>query len=900
MSEVQEQSQSIRDLAEALLVARVELEAAEKAAMEYAAAVEAGTKQAKIAEAAQIEANRAIARAAADAAAAALKAEADGSAAARRLAEAEKIAAREAAEAKSAAAKEAIEANRAIEAAERQRLQAVEEAAEKNAKLKELAVGALGGEETVEKYNKAKEALKMAGDASMGTGQRLIAGASAARFAAGTAGALAAGFAQFAAEARKASAELYLHEQRVRGLGPAYDGIRSATSGAADVQANFQLRQELLSRGFATTQAQATTLARAIREYAKERQVSQEQASAAIIAALDGDAQAAARFGVSIADASTSSERFAAITRQLADAQRGAAVATQDAAERARTQEEASGRAWATVKKFVYEVSGISMLDDAASGLVQAWDRLHSSTQAAATATTQLTTAQRTAFQVAENRKRLEELTAADAARALAAQQNAAALELQQLGERVTGLGRVVSAQEEYNAALTAANTIQRRAAETESEFNQRRLEATNNLIAAVRRKKEEQDHADDSARAQRELSMLAAQIRAHGGVVDARIRSLTPAQRYAEIQREIAEFAQRENESTTDSANRLTQLLQESEQMRQTMAQGANDARALTEAQRELADMLRDRDSLGAKLATVERQAGESALDRTRRLIEAQRELNALAQQGHEDAAAAFAQFREQTRERLALAAQKEEEERAAHNERARVWAEEQAAKDLSRQTQRADANEARFAAERADSLDQRLRESFGLAQEQSETVSQKMAEGAKTAASAIGELGTGAVNAMVAAATAGEDAGAAVAKYVDEWALAKAVQWSMQSAESFAGAGIAYLIRPDAVPGLLASGATYAALAAVAGITTLAIPNAQPARAGAGGVSGGGSTGLLGPATTRSESNMNAREPVQYTFNISGIMANEQTQEAIVGALRDASARGLIELGA
>lgn len=768
---------------------------------------------------------------------------------------------------------------------------AAEVAGQKLSKLKELSIGALGGEETVEKYNKAKEAVKLAGDSSLTTGQRMLAGGAAARYAAGAVGALATGFAQFADEARKASADLYLHEQRVRALAPAYDSIRSATGGAADVQANFTLQQELLARGFRTTEAQAASLARATREYARDNQVSQTQAAAAITAALDGDAAAAARFGVSLNGATTSGERFTAVTRQLAESQRGVAVATQDAAERARVQDEASGRAWATVKKYTYAISGIGAVDEALSGIVQLWDGATSSTRAATAATVGLTTVQQAQVRLAQERKALEEATLADTRRAAALQQSSAAEELQRLGERVSGLGRVVTAQEQYTQAVRDASLLSQRASESNDAFDARRLATTNALITAVRRKKEEQDRADESAQAQRQLSMLAAQIRAHGGIVDARIRSLTPAQRYAEIQREIADFSERENESTTAAANRLSQLFQESEQMRQSAQQSAQEARARGDAQRELNDLLNERENLNAKLATVERIAGESAVDRLRRLIESQRELNGLAQQGHTDAAAAFEAFRQQTRERLALDAQKTEEERTAATERARARADEIAAKDLERQTQRADANEARFAAESANSVEQRLRESFGLAQEQSTTATQAITAGAKSAADGFGELARSVFDAATAAKAAGEDEGAAAAQAVDRWAEQKAVQWGFQALEAAAGAGVAYFIRPDAVPGLLASAATYAGMAAVAGVTSAAIPNAPAASSGGAGGAGGG-FGLA--ASSRNESASSAKAQPAIVFNLSGYTSTESAQEGVVRALREARARG------
>lgn len=759
-------------------------------------------------------------------------------------------------------------------------------------KLKELAIGAFGGEETVDKFKKAKESIALAGDASATTGQRMLAGASAAKFAGSAVLGLASGMADFAAEARKASADLYLHEQRVRAIGPAYDSIRAATAGAGDVQAAFQLKQELLSRGIQATDAQLATLARGIREHARTAQISQSQASAQITAALDGDARAASAFGASITDAASASDRFAAVTRSLEASQRGAAVATQDAAERARTQEEASGRAWAAVKKLTYEISGLSMLDDAASGIVQAWDRLRGSTQAATAATVQLTAEQQNNARLAAERDRLQKLSYEDARRNASAQQNAAALELQQLGERVSGVGRVVSAQEQYAQALTAVNTIQRRAGEEQPAFEQRRLEATNNLIAAVRRKKEEQDRADNTARMQAELGMLAAQIRAHGGVVDARIRSITPAERYRDIQREIAGFAQRENESAADSQARLMAMVQAAESARQASIQQGQEARQrireqdeLVRAGRELREEVEWAQREGVRVAEVERRRFETGAEYIARRIEAQRALNEVVLEGMEatnqQRAADEATLRRKADERV-----------FAEAERQRQLAEREEDAAFERDRQRAAMNAAAAERERADESENRLREAFGFAQEQSTTVTQSMAAGAKAAYDGFGELGKGIVDATLAATAAGEDVGAAVAQQVDQWATAKAVQWGLQAGESLAGAGLAYFIRPDAVPGLLASAATYAGMAAVAGVTAAVIPNAPAASAGG---AGGADRGLGLAASSRATS-ADAKMQPNIVVNVSGVMSNEQTQHEIARSLRDLRDRGMM----
>ena len=888
MSEAAEQSQELRQLAEALLLARQNLVEAEKAAEAYAAAVKAGTAQVSIAQAAEIEANNAVAKARMNAAAAALQAEASGSAAAKRRAEAETRATK--------AAQEAAENEaRAVEDAEKRKAVAMAESASKASKLKELSVGALGGEETVERYSKAKEAIKLAGDASLGTGQRLLAGAAAAKFAASGIATLASGFAEFAAEARKASTDLYLHEQRVRSLGPAYDSIRAATSGAADIEANYRLKQELLARGFSATAEQASTLARAIREYARTQQVTQEQASNAITSALDGDAAAAGRFGVSIGNAATSSERFATITRQLADAQRGASVATQDVAERTRVQEEASGRAWSAIKKFAYEASGISTIDTALSDIVQGWDGLTRSTRTATQATQQLSTTERATVTQAQARQRAEN------ERATAERRNAMVTlgslneELQRRGIVIESLGRTVNAEQAYGRARLDVAQATQRADETDTQFRQRKIELAQRLVEATQRVNAEAARQDGIRNTQAEIGLLAQQIRAAGGVVDARIRSITPAQRLLQLQRELANFAAREKEELGDTLARRQQLMQQVAAAQQAARQSAGDGRQRIREQDELARAARDlREEtdlayrLDIRIAEVEQRRGETGIEYINRRLEAQRALNAV------DAEARDIET-ERLNADLAAAQDKEEQRVIAEGERRREIAALEYEAELERERARAAMNAAQVEQQRADQAENRLRESFDLAQERSRTLTQSMAGGAKAAYDAFGELGAGIAGAIKSATESGDDVGAAVAKQVDDWAAAKALQWGLQAAESLAGAGVAYFIRPDAVPGLLASAGMYAGLAAAAGITTAAIPNA-PAASASGTAGGDRERGLGMASSMRSDSAATVKAQAPVVFNVSGFTSTESAQEGIVRALAEAQARGLI----
>lgn len=896
MSEASEQAEDLRKLAQALLQARESLSAAEAAADAYAGAVKAGTQQLSIARAAEIEAEKAVAKARAASAEAALRAEADGTAAAKR-----------AAKASADSAKAAEEAARATAAAEKTRAAAVAESSAKLGKLKELAIGATGGEEAVEKWKKGTEALKLAGDKSLTTGQRFVAGAAAAKnfaLAASTvAGAVVsagAALIEFSGEVDSARARTEQYQQRLGALGGSLSAINAATAGAADTQVAFNMQFALADRGISASAAQMGTLAAATRDYARSRQVSQEQASQVILRAFDGESAALAQLGVRTDGVTNASQRHTAVLAALTQRQREYGVAQQDATEKARLREQAEQRIGDSVKANV----GGALLY--LVPFVREY-RMHVNTMADVEVR-QREVAATTGTLSAEQRKLNEDLAktariqqdgialatarADDERRAAALAQNAANDELRRLGEHVTGMTSVISAQDQYNQALREANTLQRRAGEELPAFEQRRLQATNNLIAAVRRKNDEQTRRDTLDHQRVELGLLAQQIRSHGGAFSERVRSLTPAQRLLELQRQIAGFSQRENETLEQANTRLLALAQEYEQRR---SQAASEAAARIRAQEELARASRDlREEtdlayrLGIRIAEVERRRGETGIEYINRRLEAQRALNEVD-----------AEARDMETERLnadlAAAQNKEEQRTIAEGERRRNIADAEYEAGLERERQRAAMNAATVDRERADQVENRLRDAFGLAEENSRTATQSMAAGAKAAYDAFGELGAGIAGAIKSATESGEDVGAAVAKQVDEWAGAKALQWGLQSLEALAGAGMAYFIRPDAVPGLLASAAQYAGLAAAAGVTAAAIPNAPAASAGSGG-SGSGDRGLGMASSMRSESAATTKAPAPMVFNVSGFTSTESAQEGIVRALSEAQARGLI----
>lgn len=904
MSEVQEQTQNVHKLAEALILARTALAGAEAAAKEYNAAVAAGAQQAELAAAAVHEANIATARAEAQAAEATLKAAVDGTAARR---EAER-AAREAAQAVAAAAaemaraeREAAEEARNTAAAMREQEKAASLVAGKLDKLKELTIGAVGGEETVEKYKKGTEALKLFSDKSMTAGQRAVAGgvavkqfASAFAAAGGAALGAATTIVQLIADMHKAEAAAAQYDARLGAVSGSLAAMRAATAGAVDVQVAFNTSFALADRGIQANSENMALLARATREFARDRQMSQEQASAVVQRALDGDAQAATQLGLRLSDTTSTTQRHAAIMQQLGDRYRGVAAEQQTAAERAQVLERAQEQASNKLKSFLGYVGMGVPLGLAYSAVVNRIANQSANTDAATKAQTRHNAVLKQSADLARARLAAEDQRAASERRNATITLGALNEELQRRGESVEALGRVVTAEQAYGRARLDATTATQRADENETQFTQRKIELAQRLTDAVRRRNAEATRQDTIRNAQAEVGLLAQQIRAAGGVVDARIRSITPAQRLLQLQRELAEFAAREGDSVDETIARRTQLMQQVLAAQQAANQANNDAADAARAQRELNDLLNEAANLHVKLAVVETRAGEGRAERLGRQIQAQRELNDAMQQTYDAAQEAFERFREQTAERVREAEAEAQRADAKRTQLELETAELMRQNDLAKEEARREQNAHAAAMARADSFEQRMRDAYGLAEDQATTSTQAMVEATRAGTGSLRELAESSVSALIEASKNGKDAGAALAAAVDQWATTKAVQWGMQSAESFAGAGLAYFIRPDAVPGLLASGAAYAALALGAGVTAAAIPDAPSGGAAAGGRAGEVNSSV-GMASARNENAAGMRDQPAVVVNISGVMANEQTQSVLLDAMHQLQDRGL-----
>jgi hypothetical protein len=79
---------------------------------------------------------------------------------------------------------------------------------------------------------------------------------------------------------------------------------------------------------------------------------------------------------------------------------------------------------------------------------------------------------------------------------------------------------------------------------------------------------------------------------------------------------------------------------------------------------------------------------------------------------------------------------------------------------------------------------------------------------------------------------------------------------------------------------------------MAAVAGVTAAAIPNAPAASSGGAGGAGGG----LGLAASSRNESAGQQQQASIIVNVSGVMSNEQTQDEVARTLQSLRDRGMI----
>lgn len=676
-------------------------------------------------------------------------------------------------------------------------------------------------------------------------------------------------------------------------LGADYAQVERQTMGLVSAQEALEARGKLTNSGLRVTGEQLGLLTRAAREYAQSTGTEVTQALEQLTDAVgEASEDQLRKFNLRLAEGLPRQEAFNASLDQLRQRFAGAAPAALAADERIgafnRTAEETKNLLLASVAagansllETLFRIGGGT---DSATETLRQFNRelrdaggLFSLGQndverAASRAREQMANverinrefiAQRGAFEASETYRaaglRLE------SARNLTNEQKRLLVELFAESERLSTADFVRRANDITNLA-----NMQRAAAQQSAEMSR--------LNAAV----EAAATADRLAHSRDDLAMAIRTAQQAGQRNFLTTQAVTPMQRLAFLQRELGRLSQDEvtnRAQIVTTLNEITQIRQQqqqqAEQANATLQQQVAEKFRLMDAETQLRNLRATMAAEGAVEAELEQRRFESTIDFRNREIEAARRAIEAARAARTQEQADFDAY---------LARQRELTDEYDRQERA---------KSAAAAAQAA----AAFALQREDELVNRLRESFGLAGDAVTTYNQQVATAAKTGTDAVGELVKGTIEAAVSAAQAGEDAGAAIAKYVDEWTASKALQWGLQALEAVAGAGVAYFIRPDAVPGLLASAATYAGLAATAGIATAAIPNAPAEGAGAGTEGGGRGERMAG--SSRSESGAAATPAAPIVFNVSGFTSTESAQEGIVRALREAQARGLIEMG-
>lgn len=698
---------------------------------------------------------------------------------------------------------------------------------------------------------------------------------------------------QFAGAMQDAAVASARQSRALQLLGTDYQEVEAQTLGLVSAQEALEARGSLVNSGLQVTGEQLGLLTRAAREYANTTGVEVTQALNQLTDAVgEASEDGLRKFNLRLAEGLPRQDAFNASLDQLRQRFAGTAPVALAADERVtafnRTAEETKnlllGQLAAGANSFLETLFRIGGGTDSATETLRQFNRelrdaggLFSLGQndverAASRAREAMANVEAT------NRRFVQERTAFENSETY----RAAGFRLEQTRNLNNEQRRLMVELFAESERLSTAEFV-RRANEIQQLQERRRAAAQQSAeLARLQAVAEAEGARDRAAHARDDIGMAVRAAQQAGQRVFLTQQAVTPMQRLAFLQRELGRLSQNETANREQILTNLQAITQIREQQRQQAQQAAAanrqsviEAQRLEEVETNLRNVRGTMAAEGVESAMLERRRFESTIDfRNRELEAARRNLEVMRAQRTAERTE-FEGFLTRERERLEL-------------ERENTAAKQAASRAIDDTT---------FALQRQDDIAARLRDSFGLAGDSVATFNQQLAGAAKAGADTVGELVKGSLEAAVGAAKAGEDAGAAVAKYVDEWTASKALQWGLQALEAVAGAGVAYFIRPDAVPGLLASAATYAGLAATAGAVTAAIPSAPAASAGSERSGAGAGERMAGSSRTEPAASTAPIAPV--VFNVSGFTSTESAQEGIVRALREAQARGLIEMG-
>lgn len=700
---------------------------------------------------------------------------------------------------------------------------------------------------------------------------------------------------QFTGAMQDAAVETARQARALQLLGGDYQQVEAQTMGLVSAQEALHARGALVNSGLQVTGDQLALLTRAAREYANSTGVEVAQALDQLTEAVGQASEDGLRkFNLRLAEGLPRQDAFNAALGQLRDRFAGTAPAALAADERVTAFNRSASE---TKNLLLAEVAA------GANTLLGALFRIGGGTDSATETLRQFNRevrdaggllsgllgqgdvdrANARAREVAANAERINrEFAAQRGAFEASETYRAAGLRLESARNLNSEQRRLMVELFAESDRLSAAEFV-RRANEIQNLANLRRAAAQQSAeLTRIQAERDAEGARDRLAHAHDEIGLAIRAAQQAGQRNYLTTQAVTPMQRLAFLQRELGRLAQDENTNREQIVTTLQSITairqqqqQQAEQANQTLRQQVADKQRLMDVEMQLRNIRATMAAESVEVAQVEQRQFESTIDFRNRELEAQRRNLDLT--------------------RAAREAERRDLDALIQQEGARLAIEQEQTRQKS--TAAGEMQAQIFALQRQDELVNRLRDSFGLAGDEVSTFNQQLAGATKTGADAIGELVKGSLEAAVSAAKAGEDAGAAVAQYVDEWTASKALQWGLQALEAIAGAGVAYFIRPDAVPGLLASAATYAGLAATAGAVTAAIPNAPAAGAGGAAGGAGGAERMAGSSRTETAAEKGPVAPI--VFNVSGFTSTESAQEGIVRALREAQARGLIEMG-
>lgn len=753
-----------------------------------------------------------------------------------------------------------------------------------------LFLKTFGGGDIAEKFGEFGSALSLARNraegldgASLSLGTRLKAGATAAGIAGQSIASFGSNAIQTIQHLRELAAQADETDRRVIQLGSTFEAVQQATERTSNASEIFALRQELLKRGIHPTTQDLAVLTRQMREYSIEMGGSATENTNQFLAAIEsGNRQELANYGVSIGEATDSTQRFSQAVQSFSANQRNNPIIPRTETEALQAEQREIESLTGRISRLALQYSGIRLVVPLVEGAIERINGL-----------------------LGAQRDETEAATGA----AIRAQVETAreAASLQDAGTKAQFLAQATSAV----AVETDKMSYSLRAGETEVDRMSRRLAVARDRIGAIRNQAGENSQI---ARQLRSEGFSAGEIGQAGIAVQAPSGGTNDAGQVRQLREQLAQLSTEARREGIELPNVIRRINETRVSYLQRTVEAEKSALEATRAFRtqQFETAFHAEQEQRKAQEDSDRALFESVTARQTQITQQRAEL------GRHDVFALAS-----LRDRIRLASEEQtandrivgsEQERVALQERlTRLRSEESGlignesqAAQLRIQSINAEADSIlrligtsqQMSAERSRSMDvsAQFSDAFKRDTNLTQTGAQSMA---KTVMGAFNGIVSSIKSHSAALIEGRETAGEAFQAIAHEALLGLATE-SVAQAIFQTAAGIAALTNPvtavAVAPQHFASAATYAAVAALAGLGAAATVPKQTATASK-------STASASSANVSSPTSPASRDGGQTTnvFYIGGNMfaGQESMEQAVAGWTRGAQNRGLLPTG-